>query len=240
MLIGPQVAFVDDRKEQILPLERAVNDLHTGSIYFDASPDKNEYPKAPLETVEILFLDLIYGNKFRPENCAQWVETIIPENSKYSLVIWSKDTHEVEELMKILGQINRTPAIHHLWQKSDYNLAPEQFREAMQNLFSEVSYGNHIAQESFMGEVLEIQDETVLINCRISTEPSVFQVRRFDMDLLRNVENLKMCDYVMINTYTKPGARLIDIFELKKDLSGEFKAEDIFKGLEGGAFFKQD
>lgn len=237
MLIGPQVAFVDDIKGHIQPLENAVNELHTGSIYFDASPDKSDYPAAPLETVEILFLDLLYQKDFDAEVSAQWVQRIIPERSKYTLVIWSRDTDDVDELLAVLDDINLTPAVHHTWQKTDYNLDTHNFKVKMEELIKEVSYRDQIAQETFLGEVVEIEDEAVLVNCRISTDPVIFQVRRFDRDFLANVENIKIGTYLLINTYTKPGARLIDIFSLKKDMAKEFEVQDFFKGLEGGAFF---
>nr|WP_288807958.1 hypothetical protein [uncultured Sphingobacterium sp.] len=237
MQIGPQVAFVDDFKDQIQPLEDAIQELHTGSIYFDATPERNDFPKVPLETVEILFLDLFYQRSFDPEISALWVKKIIPEHSKYTLVVWSKDTDEVQALLDILDEINLTPALYYLWQKTNYNLEKENFKAKMEDLINEVSYNNRVSHEHFIGEIIEVEEDSVLVNCRISQEPVVFQVRRFDKDLLTNVENLELRKYLIINIYTKPGARLIDIFELKRDLKEEFETQDLFKGLEGGAFF---
>lgn len=237
MLIGPQVAFVDDIKAQIQPLEDAVNELHTGSIYFDASPEKSNFPTSPLESVEILFLDLLYYNHFDVELSAQWVTKIIPEKSKYTLVIWSKDTDDVGQLLSLLDEINMTPTAHYTWQKTDFNLMEDNFKSKMEGLIRDVSYRDHIAQESFIGEVVDIEDEAVLVNCRISSDPVVFQVRRFDKDVLGNISNVKIGTYLMINVYTKPGARMIDVFELKRDMTKEFEVQDFFKGLEGGAFF---
>jgi hypothetical protein len=237
MQIGPQVAFVDDMKDQIQPLENAFQELHTGSIYFDATPANTKFPAVPLETVEILFLDLFYQNNFDPEISALWVKKIIPERSKYTLVVWSKDTHEVQSLLEILDEINLTPALYFVWQKTDHDLQNEDFKVKMENLINEASYSNQITHEYFIGEVIEVEEESVLVNCRISPEPVVFQIRRFDKDLLTNVKELQTGKYLMINTYTKPGARLIDIFELNKDLQKEFETQDLFKGLEGGAFF---
>lgn len=237
MLFGPQVAFVDDIKSQIEPLESAVQELHTGSIYFDATPSKNNFPTFPLETVEILFLDLFYKKDFDADLSAQWVKSIIPERSKYTLVVWSNDTDEVQELLDILDEINLTPASYYLWQKTDYDLQKENFRKKIEELITEVSYGNRFSHEFYVGEVIEIEEESVLVNCRISQDPVVYQVRRFDIDLLANIENLEIGKYLIINTYTKPGARLIDVFEIKKDLKKEFEVQDFFKGLEGGSFF---
>lgn len=237
MLIGPQIAFVDDEEEQIKPLEDAVEELNTGSIYFDAKPELNKWPAKPLPSVKVLFLDLYYKKDFDPEISAQWVEKIIPRDSRYTLVVWSRDTDEVQKLIDVLHDIDLIPEYTEIWQKTDYDLKSHDFKPKIEKLIQTVSHENEITQEVMYGEVLEIEDNGILINCRLNMKEPVFQERRFDKEILKNIRDIKIGTYLKITIYTKPGARLIDITEEKKDRRKYFEVPDFFKGLEGGAFF---
>ncbi|PYF74349.1 hypothetical protein [Pedobacter nutrimenti] len=237
MNIGPQVAFVDDVEQQIAPLNKVLKHLHTGTIYFNAKPDQNSFPPEPIESVNILFLDLYYKATFDAELSAQWVESIIPPNKKYVLVVWSKDTHHQEELIRLLNEIDLMPEYIEAWQKTDYDLSSHDFTNKIKDLIRKVSNKNKITEEIIFGEIVELEDDGVLINCRLNDERPTFQVRKFDLELLANIEDMNIGTHVRIRIYTKPGARLIDIFEEHKDRRNLFPAQDFFGGLEGGSFF---
>jgi hypothetical protein len=240
MIIGPQVAFVDDKEEQIRPLEDAIQDLNAGTIYFDATPEAADYPSKPIETIELIFLDLYYKKDFDAYASAQWVEKIIPENAQYSLIIWSKDVDVTEELLDILATINRTPVYIEKWQKTDFDIQKFDFTKKIGDLISNISKDEHATQDVILGEIIEVEEFDVLIYCRIHNENPVYQMRQFDRELLGNVQNLVPGTYVRIIIYTRLMGRFIHIFEEKRDLTDLFSVPDYFKGLEGSAFFSQD
>lgn len=238
--IGPQVAFVDDVKTQITPLKKLLDGKHAGTVFFDARPDHTTYPSEPLETVKLLFLDLFYNSSnFDPSLPAQWVEKIIAPNTKYTLVIWSNDTHEKDRLLNLLADINLTPTRVESWQKTDKEYQPDKLPEVVDRLLGRIEREESITAEILSGEVIDISTDGVSINCRLNEDQPTFQVRRFDRELLANVSDLKPGTFVRICIYSKPGARLIDIFEENRDLSAEFEQPDFFKDLEGNAFFIQ-
>jgi hypothetical protein len=235
MSVGPRVAFVDDIESQITELDAVVRDLQAGSIFFNANPEFAVFPETPIETVKLLFLDLYYTKEFQPEISAQWVKSIIPKKSNYELVIWSRDTDEVDRLFPILEKIELKPTSVEVWQKS--TTKPEEIRSRINELTLKLPNYEKIKQEDFYGEIIEVGDDGVLINCKINIEPAVFQVRKFDLDLVSNIANLVNGTFVKIITYTGSGARLIGVFEERQDRSEIFVIEDFFKGLQGGAFF---
>jgi len=122
------------------------------------------------------------------------------------------------------------------WQKTDFP-ADFNFENMVTGLIKKISDEEAIQGEIIYGEIVDIEDDGVLINCCINTEKPTFQVRRFDTDLLAKVTKLEIGTYVRIHLYTKPGSRLVDIFEETKDLKNLFDTPDFFKGLEGNAFF---
>lgn len=239
MTIGPRVAFVDDIEDQIIKLDEAVREMKAGSIFFNATPDLAVYPDSPLDTVKLLFLDLYYKKDFDPEMSANWVKKIIPKNTPYELVVWSKDTDETDKLLPILDKIYLTPARVERWQKNKH-LDIEMLKEKVKKVTSHIPNYEQITQEDFFGEILEIENDGVLINCNIGFDQPLFQVRKFDPELLSKVRNLKPGSYVKIIVYSKPGARLIDIIEDRQDRSALFITPDYFKGLEESPFFKPE
>jgi hypothetical protein len=238
--IGPQVAFVDDIEKQIKPLELVLTaDIHAGTIFFDASPELNKFPEQPLETVRLLFLDLHYKGPFDAYMSAQWVISIIPPNTKYSLIIWSKDTDKKDELLSVLEQNDLSPTYIEAWQKTDYDLESDDFSEKIKTLIENIPYEEIINEQIVFGEIIDIEDDGLLVNCKLNEENPTFQVRRFDIDLFKNIDINKGV-YVKICINTQPGTRRIDIFKEPNDLSERFKVPDYFKGLEGTAFFIED
>ncbi|MEO7214552.1 MAG: hypothetical protein ABIX36_17230 [Mucilaginibacter sp.] len=237
MLLGPQVAFVDDIKREITPLENVLKDRHTGTVFFDASTDKNRFPEKPLETVKLLFLDLYYKPTFDAELSAQWVQSIIPPHSDYTLVIWSKDTHQQEELLTILDYIELTPTRVEAWQKTDFDLENHNFSKNIDDLITTISGEPYYVEDILFGEIINVTDEGVFINCRLNDEKPTFQLRKFDKKLLGNIEKVEAGIFVRIHINSKPGARRMDVFEEKKDRSDLFEQPDFFKGLDGNAFF---
>jgi len=236
MTVGPRVAFVDDIESQISSLDEVVRDMKAGSIYFNANPEYAVYPDTPLDTVKLLFLDLYYKKDFDPYMSANWVRKIIPKDTPYELVIWSKDTHEAKLLEPILSELHLTPSKTEYWQKSDF-IQIEDLKSKVKEITQQIPYYEQITQEDFIGEILEIEDDGVLVNCNLKLGFPVFQVRKFDFDLLSKINDLKPGKFVKIMIYSKAGARLIEIIEDRQDRHEIFQVPDYFKGLEGSPFF---
>ncbi|HYG40491.1 MAG TPA: hypothetical protein VD908_17805 [Cytophagales bacterium] len=240
MSVGPRVAFVDDIEAQITQLDMVVRDLKAGSIFFNANPEFAVFPESPIETVKLLFLDLYYKKDFDPEMPAQWVESIIPKDTQYDLVIWSRDTDQVDSLLDILDKLKLKPNHIELWQKNHFTGQEELLRKKVSEITRRIPSYEQITQDDFFGEIVSVEDDGVLINCKISSSDPVFQTRKFDRELVSNLSELKTGVFVKISIYSKPGARLIDVVEEKQDRSDLFQVQDYFEGLENTAFFTGD
>jgi hypothetical protein len=237
--IGAQIAFVDDVRLEIEGLEMVLaEEVHAGTIFFDATPENSIFPERPLNSVKLIFLDLFYGGKFEAYSSAQWVTTIIAPNTKYALVIWSKDTDMAKELLSVLEESGYLPAYTESWQKTDFNLEEHDFKPMVLKLLDDISDSKEIVDIIF-GEIIDIEEDGLLINCLLGTENPTFQVRKFDMELFQEID-LRVGGFVKICIKTQPGTRVIDVFEESNDLSEKFKIKDYFEHLKGSAFFNED
>ncbi|WP_300491849.1 hypothetical protein [Flavobacterium sp.] len=240
MIIGPQVAFVDDIQAQIQPLKNSIHEMHAGSIFFNASPDVNNYPAEPIESVKLVFLDLHYGTmEFDAYISAQWVSRIIVPNSKYILVIWSKDTDKQEELLAVLAEVQLYPTYVEAWQKTDFNIDTFDFNSKIDQLIESAS-DNKKTTDVIFGQILEIEDDGYLINCLLNLEKTTFQVRKFDQELFSGLEDLKVGNFIRISMSTELGTRQINVFKEDSDLSQKFLTIDYFEDLKDTAFFIED
>lgn len=90
---------------------------------------------------------------------------------------------------------------------------------------------------SLFGQVIEVKD-TVIILCRLREK--FFECRSFDSAL---AGHFKVNDYVEINFEIIPGKSVCTITKSRLDVSTLdklFEQDDVFKGLEGSAFFTKD
>jgi hypothetical protein len=239
MTIGPQVALVDDKPSEVTQIKEILDDLNIGSLYFDANIETEKEKFDPIESIELVFLDLFYKVDFDPYLSAQWIDDIVPKNKKYNLILWTKDSDKEQDLIKVLGEIDRIPEYIESWQKTDFDPQSDGLKERIRDLIFGIQNQRVIKEETLFGEVVSIEDDGVIINCCLSKEKPVFQVRRFDLDLLSNVKDLKEGTFLKIHIYTKPGSRLIDVFSETNDHTDLFNVVDLFKGLEGSSFFKE-
>src|SRR5688572_7261772 len=105
-LLGPQVALIDDREEEVASIEALLNELNIGNKFFKVDYTAPDYPAEPINTIELVFLDLYYnpnfGAEFDPYACVQWLNHIVPRDKKYILIIWSKDPQVKDELLEVM------------------------------------------------------------------------------------------------------------------------------------------
>ncbi|GEN69211.1 hypothetical protein [Chryseobacterium rhizosphaerae] len=240
MTIGPQIAFVDDIQSQIEPLQNSIDKINAGSIFFDARPEANNFPPEPIESVKLVFLDLYYGAlNFDPELSAQWISRIIAPNSKYILVIWSRDTDKQGELLAVLAQAHLYPTYFEAWQKTDFDFNTYDFNSKIDELINSAS-DNKKLTDIISGQILEIEEDGLLVNCLLNLEKPTFQVRKFDNELFKGIEDLEVGSFIRISMSTELGSRKIEIFKEASDLSQKFQIIDYFEELKDTAFFIDD
>jgi hypothetical protein len=229
---GPQIAIIDDRPDEVQGIMDYLGAQNVGYQYFNADITEAAYPQQPLESVELIFLDLYYSAKFDPDQCAQWVDEIVPENRQYELIIWSKDSHRTEEVIDTLLKINKAPRVFDTKQKSDYQDA-----NGIEQLIKEVKEKISQARiEEFIGEILDIQDDCVIIDCLIDEENEIFQKRRFEIEPFKNFINLKKEIYITIKVITKAGSISYEFLNNPYDEKEKFSKDGLFDGIDENSF----
>lgn len=241
--LGPQVAIIDDNRDEVASIENSLVERNVGYRFFNADPVEASYPDQPIETINLLFLDLyytsIYNAPFDAERCAQWIDSIVPAGKKYYLVVWSKDGEKTEELLGVLEAIDKAPYWITTKLKSDYQTNEKEYdiTKLLEELNIDVQKEPQKIDE-FYGEVISIEDDHVLINCLLDKEKPVFQIRRFDLPLFENYIKLQKGLFILIRITTEKGLRTFEFIRQVADLSDLFEKEDYFKGVEDTPFFK--
>jgi hypothetical protein len=117
----PNIIFIDDKEKEVNGIIESYRKEGHGVKFFNADLyDGDTPPKSYFFDVNLIFLDLFYNENYDLERCTGWIEKIIPENTFYILVLWSKDTHYSEEIIEDLIKLNRKPYSLISAQKSDY------------------------------------------------------------------------------------------------------------------------
>ncbi|RPD38569.1 hypothetical protein [Chitinophaga barathri] len=245
--LGPQVILIDDKKEEIEAIEKFLEEKHIGSVFFEADPIEPDYPLTPIDTVQLVFLDLYYGSpfaaQFDPNACTEWIERVIPPGQKYYLVIWTKDKSRSEELLELMRKKGvPMPYQVETRSKTDYKLRGGNEYD-IERLLDELGVlskpeVNSDVQE-FHGRIISEEEDCVLIDCLIHKETATYEVRRFDLKLLEGIPH-KNGSFVMVRIETKPGSRTIDFFADEIDRSALFVKPDDFEDLEDISFLADD
>ena len=116
----PSIIFIDDKIEQVDGIINLYRNEGVGVKFFNADLiDGDNRPVSTFSNVNLIYLDLYYKDDFDIELCLSWIDSIVPKNSFYVLVIWSKDPHHKEEIIQGLSDINQLPFITFLEAKND-------------------------------------------------------------------------------------------------------------------------
>lgn len=116
----PNIIFIDDKEEEVDGIVKLYQKEGFGVKYYNADlTEGDEKPNEPFYDVNLIYLDLYYKNDFDVELCAGWIESLVPENTFYVLVIWSKDTQHSDEVIEDLVKLKRKPFLNILINKGD-------------------------------------------------------------------------------------------------------------------------
>lgn len=234
---GPQVAIVDDKPNEIAFLESFLSENKIGFTTFNADTIEDNRPKNHLESIELIFLDLYYSETFRPYQCAEWIDAIIPDNKQYELVIWSKDSHLTDELINVLKEIGKAPRYHITKQKGDY---PDEkgIQRLIQEIKTEIKSTKEIKIDEFYAEIIDFSEEFVILNCLIDSKTGIYQIRKFERTPLIHFKNFNVGTFLIVKITTSTGERLFEFIEQFADLSSLFEQKNIFEKFKNTPLIK--
>lgn len=227
---GPQIAIVDDKIEEVQGIREFFNSRDIGCKYFDADITQNNKPDKPIESIELIFLDLYYLPEFDPYLCAAWVNSIVAPSKLYELVIWSKDCHKTNDLRDVLIEINKAPRILITKQKSDYQVN-NGIQRLLQEIQLEINGLNKISVDEFMAEIIDISEDYVVLNCLLDKDKPYYQIRKFEKTPLLHFFRLEIGTTLIVKTTTSLGQRSFEYIELFEDNSKLFEQKNIFLKL---------
>jgi hypothetical protein len=233
LTLGTKIAIVDDNDEDAVPLENALDALDISNHYYNVDLSDPQYPPHPLKDVEMVFMDLYflenYGVQFDPYACVEWLKRIVPDGQKYILVVWSRDADEhTGNLLDAMASVDITmPYFTDARAKQSYRNGDLTY-DVLRLLNDVGARLNEISTASYdyFGQILEIDEEEVLINCILDEDKKIFEVRRFDLHLFDNFIEPKPLQFIKIRVTSKPGSSTLDFLEENADLTEKFVKPD--------------
>lgn len=234
-VFGPKVAIVDDVLADVEGIINYMENKNIGYKYFNADITQKNYPEAPIDTIDLVFLDLYYSAQFNPYHCAQWINSIIPSKKLYELIVWSKDSHKTDELLGALTEIEKAPRNILTKQKTDFMEAG-----GIEKLITEIKDFQETSAiiEEFIAEIIEVEEDYVVLNCLVDKDTQFYQIRRFDKTPLRNFKNLSTGSFLIVRITTEPGERRFEFIEEFTNHRELFEQKNIFLKFKDGPFFK--
>ncbi len=226
--LGPQVAIIDDLEAEALPLSEALTRLSIGNQFVKVDLADPHYPDSPLHNVELIFLDLYYredfGAEFEPYICCDILQRVLPPGKKYVLVIWSKDIRKKDVLLPVMKErgltmpvLIETKAKEIFLKEGGYDIASllKELKEKLNSF--------EVTTLDFKGEIIDVTEKDVIINCLIKEEPSFFEIRKFERELFGELYDLAIGKFLNIRITTRPGERNITFVPEERDMADKFK-----------------
>jgi hypothetical protein len=238
-ILGPQVAIVDNNYEEVKSIETRLDELNIGNVFFPVDFVKPIYPKKTISTIELVFLDLFYNTginaAFDPFACCEWLTRIVPANKNYILIIWSNDPDHKDELMEVIELTDAPmPFFVELSPKAKYQSGNFQYdvTRLLNDLNRDLAQRVEITSTEYLGQIIAVEKNSVLINCRIFDSPETFEVRRFDLKPFAGAFTLEKGAFVRITVTNKPGVKTFEFIQETSDKSQFFQKPDDFKDLD--------
>lgn len=242
-LSGPEVVIIDDTEREIESLRQTLIEKGINTEFIKVDLEGNMPERGIINTIKLVFLDLNYninyGSTFDPHFCVELVSRVIPKDRQYYLVAWTKDPDKTEAVIEVLRENNLMPISYASKRKESFRTGATTYNidKLLEELNSE--FDKVIAVDNFVGEIVEIDGNCVLINCLIDPERGVYQIRRFDNTPFINYIDLKVGNFISIRSTTKPGSRSFEFFNESEDRAQLFKKPNYFDGLENSKFFTE-
>lgn len=124
--LEPSVVIVDDKYDEVIGIINEYQKHGIGIKYYNAHlTESDPKPLNHFSNLNLIFLDVHFTDDTRdydPEHCAAWIYHLVPENSFYIMVLWSKETDKEDEILDKLRKINREPFLIFAEQKTDYQI----------------------------------------------------------------------------------------------------------------------
>lgn len=242
-LAGPDIVVIDDTEREVRSLLEALETRGINTEYIKVDLAGNMPEHEPINSVKLIFLDLNYnigfGSTFDAEYCAELVSRIIPKDKQYYLVAWTKDVDKTEAVVEVLKEYNVAPVKYSSKLKEKYRTGNDTYN--IDTLLDELNaeFNKIIKLDEFYGEIIEVEDSSVLINCLLDEEKGVYQIRKFDLAPFADYIDLEVGGIILIRSTTKPGSRIFEFFNESNDKKDLFKKPNYFKGLDNSRFFTE-
>jgi hypothetical protein len=235
-----KVLIIDDREDEIHSIKEALNAKEISNEYLKVDVFEQTNKQLPIEGVELVILDLHYNElaAIDPELCADQVGKGVSEGQPYYLVGWTKDPEQVEDVVDILRSRNLPPIAFTSMRKETYREGEMKYNT--DRLFADIKTELKKVEtvQEFIGRIIDIEENSVLINCIILDDPEVFEVRRFDLLPFENYISLALGTIIKIKVTTKPGSRIFEFITDDAAKSKLFIKPDDFDDLEDLSFLK--
>lgn len=242
-LAGPDIVVIDDTEREVRSLLDNLKNRNINTEYIKVDLAGNMPAHKLIDSVKILFLDLNYnigvGSTFDAYFCAELVKQIIPKEKQYFLVTWTKDVDKTEAVMDALKEYNVAPIKYSSKLKEDYRTGDETYN--VDKLLDEINeeFNRVIQFNEFYGEIIEVDDKSVLLNCLLDEEKGVYQIRKFDRIPFSDYIDLTVGNIILIRSTTKPGSRIFEFFNESDDKKELFEKPNYFEGLDSTKFFTE-
>jgi hypothetical protein len=238
-LAETRVAIIDDVHSEVQPIIEKLEQNSISARFFDASPEHLEEAAQPIHSIELIFLDLHYNTNFnsdfQPELCAQIIESIVPPGKNYILVVWTRDPDKAEQVTDVLRLLDLLPVKTIIKSKNEFQLSDDSDVERLlAEIDSEITSVTDVIM--FDGEIVDIEEDSIIVDCLMDKQEKKFQLRRFDRRPIEGVTDLSKGKYLTITVTTKPGSTLFEFSKAVGDLSGLFSKAGYMDGIDERLF----
>lgn len=242
-LSGPEVVIIDDTDREVLSLQEKLKERNIKFEYLRVDQTGYQAESVLISNIKLVFLDLYYntgfGSSFQPHFCAELIRRVIPLGKQYCLVVWTKDPDKIEEVIEALKEIDLAPTSYFSKRKEDFRNGDADYD--IDKLLLELDNEFEAIKEvqDFIGEIINVEENQVLINCLIGKKEPIFQMRRFNKLLFKNYIDLKSGNFLSIKSISKPGSIIFEFSNESSDVSEVFNKKNFIKGLEDSSFFTE-